>query len=152
MDQRQRLDALTNTIIGSAIEVHRVLGPGLLESAYEACLHHELTSRGVVTERQKPVALTYRDLRLDCAYRIDLLVEGAVVVEVKALEQLSRIRTVQLLSYLKLTGCPIGLLMNFHAHPLRHGIHRVVNAYPDSMEPLRSLRSSAVSAFKEPRP
>jgi GxxExxY protein len=148
MEERQRLDAITETIIGAAIDVHRVLGPGLLESAYERCLDYELRDRGLRVERQQPLALTYRNMRLDSAYRLDLLVERSVVVEVKALEQLARIHSVQLLSYLKLAGCPVGLLINFHSYALREGIRRVVNQYPDSTPTLRSLRPSAFSALK----
>jgi GxxExxY protein len=148
MEERQRLDAITETIIGAAIDVHRVLGPGLLESAYERCLDYELRDRGLRVERQQPLALTYRNMRLDSACRLDLLVERSVVIEVKALEQLARIHSVQLLSYLKLAGCPVGLLINFHSYALREGIRRVVNQYPDSTPTLRSLRPSAFSALK----
>jgi len=148
MDERQRLDGLTETIIGAAIEVHRVLGPGLLESAYERCLDYELRERGLNVERQKPLTLTYGKMILDCAYKLDLVVDGSVVLEVKALDQLARIHSVQLLSYLRLSGCAVGLLINFHAYTLRDGIRRMVNQYPDPAVPLRSLRSSAFSALK----
>jgi GxxExxY protein len=152
MLEQQNLDALTETIIGAAIEVHRALGPGLLESAYETCLAYELKDKGLKVERQKPLALTYRDVTLDCAYRLDLVVEGRVVIEVKALEELARIHAVQLLSYLKLTGCTVGLLINFHAYVLRDGIRRVVHGYPDPIHPLRSRRPSASSALKGRQP
>ncbi|HVR72561.1 MAG TPA: GxxExxY protein [Vicinamibacteria bacterium] len=144
----QPLDAITESIIGAAMAVHRALGPGLLESAYETCLEFEIRDRGLAVERQKPLALAYRDVRLECAYRLDLVVESCVVVEIKALEQLARIHSVQLLSYLRLTGCRVGLLINFHSYALRDGIRRVVNGYPDSPEALRSRRPSAFSALK----
>jgi GxxExxY protein len=121
------------------------------ESAYEACLECEIKARGLAVERRKPLPLAYRDMRLECAYRIDLIVDGSVVIEVKAVEQLARIHSVQLLSYLKLAGCPVGLLINFHSSVLTNGIRRVVNGYPDSTESLpspRPLRPSAFSALK----
>jgi GxxExxY protein len=99
MDEQQRLDAITETIIGAAINVHRVLGPGLLESAYERCLDYELKERGLGVERQLPLSLTYSSMTLECANKLDLVVERSVVVEIKAIEQLARIHSVQLLSY-----------------------------------------------------
>jgi GxxExxY protein len=128
---RQQLDRITDTIIGAAIEVHRALGPGLLESAYEACLSFELAERGVKVEQQKALPVVYRDVRLDCGYRLDLLVENAVVVEIKAVDVLMPIHTAQLLSYLKLSNRPVGLLINFNVKMLRDGIRRMVNGYPD---------------------
>jgi GxxExxY protein len=120
-------DALTKRIIGAAIEVHRTLGPGLLESAYEACLLFELHEAGLKIERQKPVPLVYKNVRLDCGYRLDLVVEGEVVVEVKSVSDAIAIHEAQLLSYLKLTGCQVGLLINFNVKLLRHGIRRIIN-------------------------
>ena len=114
----------TETIIGAAIEVHRHLGPGLLESTYEACLAYELTERGLKLERQKVLPVKYREILLDCGYRIDLLVENSVIVELKAVERLEAIHEAQLLSYLKLSGVPIGLLLNFNVIELRRGIRR----------------------------
>ena len=127
MELKERVDRITEGIIGSAIDVHRVLGPGLLESAYEACLAYELTQRGLPFERQKGLPVIYRDVRLDCGYRIDLLVEELVVVEVKVVEKLIPIHEAQLLSYLKLSGCPVGLLINFNVNVLKEGIRRMVN-------------------------
>ncbi len=126
------LNELTERIIGAAIDVHRVLGPGLLESAYEACLYYELVKRGLSVERQKPVTLTYDEVSLDCAYRIDLLVEGAVVVEVKSVAKLDSVHEAQLLSYLKLSRKTVGLLINFNVKLLaRDGIRRRVNGFPE---------------------
>lgn len=120
------LNQLTAAIIGAAIEVHRALGPGLLESAYESCLAHELGLRGISLERQKPIPLCYKGLSLQCGYRLDLLVAGQVVVEVKAVERLLPIHEAQVLSYLKLAHCPVGLLINFDVKVLRDGIRRFI--------------------------
>ena len=126
------LNALTETIIGAAIEVHRHLGPGLLEQAYDACLSAELLSRGLAIERQKPLPLTYKGQRLDCGYRIDLLVEGVVIVEVKAVERLEAVHSAQLLSYLKFAACQVGLLFNFNVKWLTdQGLKRVVNGFQE---------------------
>jgi len=125
--EKDRFNGITETIIGSAIAVHRELGPGLLESAYEACLAHELVERGLNVERQKALPVSYRGVRVDCGYRIDLLVEGCVVVELKAVDSLQAIHTAQVLSYLKLSGCSVGLLINFHVPMLRDGIRRIVS-------------------------
>ena len=121
---------LTHAIIGAAIEVHRVLGPGLLESAYEECLAYELTLRGVPFERQKPLPVVYKGMKLECGYRVDLLIDGRVVVELKAVEALAPIHDAILLTYLRLSGCKIGLLINFHCVVLKHGIRRRVLDYP----------------------
>jgi GxxExxY protein len=122
---------LTHEIIGAAIEVHRVLGPGLLESAYEECLAHDLKHRLIPFERQKALPLVYKDVKLDCGYRIDLLVDRRVVVELKAVENLAPIHDAVLLTYLRLSGCSIGLLINFHTVVLRDGIRRLVHQYRD---------------------
>ena len=128
------LNELTSAIISAAIAVHRALGPGLLETAYLACLCHELQLAGMTFELQKSIPLTYRSVHLDCAYRADLLVEGAIIVEVKALEALAPIHARQVLTYLKLLGSPIGLILNFGARTMREGIKRVVNEFPDRAE------------------
>ena len=120
------LNSITETIIGAAIAVHRELGPGLLESAYEACLAYELVDRGVSLEQQKPLPIKYRGVELDCGYRIDLLVERQVIIELKAVERLEPIHEAQLLSYLKLSGCRVGLLINFNVKVLKNGIRRLV--------------------------
>lgn len=132
MMEKAQLNRITESIIGAAIDVHRGLGPGLLESAYEACLAFELAQRGLKVEQQKPLPVVYKDVKLDCGYRLDLLVEDAVIVEIKAVDRLAPIHKAQLLSYLKLTGCKVGLLLNFNVQVLKHGIRRVVNNFPDS--------------------
>jgi GxxExxY protein len=126
------LNELTEWVIGAAIDVHRVLGPGLLESAYEACLYYELVKRGLGVERQKPVALVYEHVALDCAYRMDLLVENALGVEVKSVAKLDSVHEAQLLSYLKLSSETVGLLLNFNVKLLaRDRLKRRVNGFPD---------------------
>jgi GxxExxY protein len=119
-------NSLTEKIIGAAMEVHRALGPGLLESAYEACLVYELAQRGLRVEQQKPMPLVYKGVQLDCGYRLDLLVEDTVIIEIKAVEELHPIHEAQLVSYLKLSGCPVGLLINFNVRLLKDGIRRFV--------------------------
>ena len=126
MHEEER-NQLTGIIIGAAIAVHRALGPGLLESTYEACLVYELRQRGLEVEQQKSEPLVYKGVQLECGYRLDLLVAGEVVVEVKAVEHIHPTHRAQLLSYLKLTGHKIGLLINFNVRILKDGIHRYVN-------------------------
>ncbi|MBI1926263.1 GxxExxY protein [Candidatus Poribacteria bacterium] len=121
-----RINQVTQTIIGAAIEVHRHLGPGLLESAYEAALCRELVLQGVSYQQQKPLPLTYKGITLPTSYRLDLVVSDAVVVEVKAVETLLPIHEAQLLTYLKLGGYQVGLLLNFNVPQLRDGIVRKV--------------------------
>jgi GxxExxY protein len=126
------LNKLTEQIIGAAIHVHRALGPGLLESAYEACLHQELVTRGLAVERQKPLPLVYGDVALDCVYRMDMVVENAVVVEVKSVTRLDRVHEAQMLSYLRLSNKCVGLLINFNVTVLTEtGIKRRVNGFPE---------------------
>ncbi len=117
---------ITHEIIAAAIEVHRALGPGLLESVYEECLCRELSLRKIAFERQRPLQVRFKDLRLDCGYRLDLLVEGQVVVEIKAVDSLLPIHSAQLLTYLKLGGWKVGLLINFNVSVLKQGIRRRV--------------------------
>ena len=112
----------TNKIIGACIEVHKHLGPGLLESAYEECLAYELGARGFKFARQKPIPIVYKDVQLDCGYKIDLLVEDTIILELKAVETLLPIHEAQLLTYLKLTDLRLGLLINFNVPKLVHGI------------------------------
>jgi GxxExxY protein len=123
---KKKLDAISEKIIGAAIRVHRELGPGLLESAYEACLFFELNSQGLNVQRQKALPVVYRDVHLDCGYRIDLIVADKIIIELKAVEALTPIHKAQLLSYLKLSGCHLGLLINFNVKLLKSGIHRIV--------------------------
>jgi GxxExxY protein len=125
------INEVTRAIIGAAIEVHRTLGPGLLESVYEECLSRELTLRQIPFERQKALSLEYKGLRLECGYRLDLLVAEMVVVEVKAIDIVPRITEAQLLTYMRLGGWKVGLLINFHAPVLRKGIKRLVLGLPD---------------------
>ncbi|APG28944.1 GxxExxY protein [Syntrophotalea acetylenivorans] len=125
----EELDQLTNAIIGAAIAVHRELGPGLLESAYEACLAFELTERGLQVERQKPLPVAYRGIQLDCGYRLDLLIENKVILELKTVDRLQPIHDAQLLSYLKVAQQKVGLLINFHSLRVKDGIKRIVNKY-----------------------
>jgi GxxExxY protein len=143
------LNDLTEKIIGAAIDVHRrprevpplrvsrsasdggELGPGLLESTYEACMVFELAERGIGVDRQKALPVVYRGVRIDCGYRIDLLVEDLVIVELKAVAELQPIHEAQLLSYLKLSGRHVGLLINFNVKLLKRGIRRLVNELPE---------------------
>jgi GxxExxY protein len=117
---------VTEAIIGAAIEVHRTLGPGLLESAYAQCLSRELTVRGVPFEREKPLPLEYKGIRLECGYRLDLLVANSVVVEIKSVEAITPIHEAQILTYLRLGGWHIGLLINFNVTLLKQGIQRKI--------------------------
>ncbi len=119
-------EALSKAIIGAAIEVHKHLGPGLLESAYELCLFDELSRAGLEVRRQVEVPVEYKGRRLDCGYRLDLIVESAVVVEVKVIERFDPIHEAQMLTYLRLSGCSLGLLLNFHRPTLLDGLKRVV--------------------------
>jgi GxxExxY protein len=121
---RNNLNVITGQIIGAAIEVHRHLGPGLLESAYETCLAYELTQRGLHVQRQKALPIVYKQINLEQGYRIDLLVENLVIVELKVVEALTTVHEAQLLSYLKFSGCPVGLLINFNVQLLKDGIKR----------------------------
>ena len=126
-DKKELLEEkLTEAIIGAAIEVHRELGPGLLENAYAACLCRELQLRGLPFEHEKPMPVEYKGLHIDCGYRIDILVDGRVVVELKAVKKLVPVHEAQLLTYLKLSGVRVGLLINFNVPVLKEGIVRRV--------------------------
>ena len=122
----EQLNALSNQVIAAALAVHTQLGPGLLESTYEACLAYELAERSLRVEQQQVVPLVYKGLRLDQGYRLDLLVEGELIIEVKAVDELLAIHKAQLLTYLKLSGMRIGLLLNFNSAVLKNGIRRLV--------------------------
>lgn len=122
----QELNSLTEQILKYAFLVHTELGPGLLESSYKECLFYELNKNGVFTEKEKALPLIYHEVKLDIGYRVDLLVENKVIVEVKAIEALADIHTAQVLTYLKLSGCKIGLLLNFHSTHLKNGIKRLI--------------------------
>lgn len=117
---------LTHSIIGAAIEVHKLLGPGLLESAYEECLAREFVLRGIVSRRQKAAPVVYKDVKLECGYRMDFLVEGRIVVELKAVEALAPVHEAIVLTYLRLSGCKLGLLINFNVPVLKDGIRRFI--------------------------
>ena len=121
------INYLTGEVIGAAIEVHKVLGPGLLESAYEECLCRELELRKIPHERQKDLPVEYKGVKLDCGYRLDILVQNTLIVELKACESLQPIHEAQLLTYLKLTGIKLGLLINFNVPVLKQGIRRLAN-------------------------
>ena len=147
---------LTHAIIGAAIEVHRALGPGLLEAVYEECLARELAIRGIPFERQKPIPLVYKDLKLECGYRLDLLVAGRIVVEIKAVELIPAVVEPIMLTYLRLSGCKIGLLINFHSPVLKDGIRRFVWHYQaepqeDDAEAQRAQRVAEETGDKRPQ-
>ncbi len=126
-----KLNSITEKIIGCCIEVHKTLGPGLLESTYEECSFYEMTQEGLFVERQKELPVVYKNVKLDCGYRIDLLVERTIIVEFKSVEKILPIHEAQILSYLKLAEKPIGLLINFNNIILTKGIHRFVNHYKE---------------------
>ena len=132
-EKRKDVNELTELLIGCAIEVHRTLGPGLLESAYEVCLCRELSLRGIHFERQVAIPVEYKGVKLDCGYRADLIVTDMILVEIKAVDQLAPIHDTQLLSYLKLTGFKVGLLINFNERVLTHGIRRKVLGPPEAV-------------------
>ena len=117
---------LTGRIISCSMKVHSGLGPGLLESAYEACLYYELVNSGLVVDKQKPMPLTYNEVRMDIGYRIDLLVEQSVIIEIKSVDALNDVHLSQILTYMKLSGCNVGLLINFNVRHLKDGIKRVI--------------------------
>ena len=133
------VNRVTREIIGAAIAVHRELGPGLLESAYETCLAYELSERGLRVEQQKPLPVVYRDVQLECGYRLDLVVEDIVIVELKSVEKLTPVHQAQVLSYLRLANCPVGLLINFNVKILIDGVHRLANRSLETSASLRSL-------------
>jgi GxxExxY protein len=137
------LDGLTESIIGAAIEVHRQTGPGLMESVYEECLCYELSHRGLRFQRQVHLPIQYKGIKLDCGYKIDILVEDAIILELKAVEALLPVHSAQLLTYLKLSGKQVGLLLNFNEPVLKKGLKRLVNHFrtPDG-----ALLPSAPSA------
>ena len=127
MRREINLNEISGQVVDAAMKVHAALGPGLLENTYEACLKHELEKRGLRTEQQVGLPVEYDGVRIDLGYRLDLLVENQIIVELKAVERLTRVHEAQLLSYLKLSGKQIGLLINFNVARLRDGIKRMVN-------------------------
>ena len=126
LSQMLDINKLTRDVIGAAIEVHKILGPGLLESAYEECLCHELKLRNITYERQKELAVEYKGIKLDCGYRLDIVVASKLILELKSCNNLEPIHKAQLLTYLKLTGIKIGLLINFNVPILKQGIKRII--------------------------
>jgi GxxExxY protein len=132
-ETRKELNELTEIVIGCAIEVHRSLGPGLLESTYEMSLCRELSLRNILFERQKPIPVIYKGVKLDCGYRADLIIDGRILVEIKSIEQTAAIHDAQLLGYLKLSGMKVGLLINFNVRMLTHGVRRKILGPPEEV-------------------
>ena len=118
---------LSKKVLGCAIEVHKLLGPGLLESAYQECLYYELVESGLKVKKEKPMPIVYKEVKLDHGYRIDLLVEDKLVIEIKTVDAFTDVHTAQVLTYLRLGNYKLGLLLNFHVTTLKHGIKRVIN-------------------------
>lgn len=118
---------ISKIVVNAALKVHRNLGPGLLESSYEECLFYELKKEGLVVEKQKPLPLIYEEVKLEIGYRLDLLVENKLIIEIKAVEALNDVHLAQILTYLKLSECKLGLLINFNVALIKNGIKRVVN-------------------------
>ena len=135
---------LTQRAIGCAMKVHSALGPGLLESAYKECLCFELNRAGLFAEKEKPMLLVYSEVKLDCGYRVDIMVERRLILEIKAVEAINDVHLAQGLTYLKLANLRLGLILNFHVVHLRTGIRRVVNKYDDSASFAESSAPSAV--------
>jgi GxxExxY protein len=131
MEVMMNMNQLSSKILGAAIEVHKTLGPGLLESAYEECLCHELSIQGLLFEKQKPLSIDYKGKKLDCGYRLDIVVERAVIIELKSCEKIEPIHKAQLLTYLKLSGLNLGLILNFNVPLMRDGIVRIVNEFSE---------------------
>jgi GxxExxY protein len=135
--ETQRMNEITEKVIGACIDIHRQLGPGLLESAYEECLCYDLSTLGLAFERQKDLPVAYKRVRLACGYKIDIVDESLVVIELKAVERLLPIHEAQLLTYLKLSDLSVGLLINFNVPVLKQGLKRIVNSFPDLSAPQR---------------
>jgi GxxExxY protein len=142
------INQLTERVIGACIEIHKTLGPGLLESAYEECLCHELRLAGLEFERQRPLPVAYKGVQLDCGYRLDVVVENKLIVELKSVEMLAPIHEAQLLTYFKLSGLTVGLLINFNVPVLRRGIKRIVNHFDESSERGRDDRKIEIDVRK----
>ena len=138
---------LTQRTIGCALKVHTALGPGLLESAYKECLCFELREAGFFVEKEKPMPLVYSEVKLDCGYRVDILVERRLIIEIKAVEAINDVILAQVLTYLKLADLRLALIINFHVLHLRNGIRRVVNKYDDLASSAESSAPSAVNSF-----
>lgn len=143
-DAEDDLSDLTQRVIGACIEIHRALGPGLLESAYEECLCYELARMGLRFTRQQPLPVVYKEIRLACGYQMDIVVENSLILELKAIEHILPVHEAQLLTYLKLTGLSLGLLINFNVSVLKYGIRRIVNNYKGSKLPSLNITPSGV--------
>jgi GxxExxY protein len=135
--ETQRVNEITEKVIGACIDIHRQLGPGLLESAYEECLCYDLSTLGLAFERQKDLPVAYKQVRLACGYKIDIVVESLVIIELKAVEKLLPIHEAQLLTYLKLSDLSVGLLINFNVPALKQGLKCIANNFPDLSAPQR---------------
>ncbi len=135
--ETQSFGEITEQVIGACIEIHKQLGPGLLESAYEECLCYELSNLGIPFERQKALPVQYKSVPLDCGYRLDLVIDNRIIVELKTVENLLPIHEAQLLTYLKISGLTLGLLVNFNVPVLKNGIKRIANNFLDSSASLR---------------
>jgi GxxExxY protein len=145
------INRLTEKIIASAIDIHRHVGPGLLESAYQECLAYELNQGGIRFEREVHLPIQYKTLKLDCSYRLDFLVENTVIVEVKSIDELTKIHSAQLLTYLKAARKQVGLLINFNVPMLKQGLRRLVNHYREpAVAPLNSAPSAVSGVDFEP--
>jgi GxxExxY protein len=129
--QRTAMKELTEKIIGASIEIHRALGPGLLESAYRECLCYELSQAGLFFKKEVPLPVVYKNVKLDCGYRLDIIIEDKLILELKAIEKLLPIHEAQLLTYLKITGLTLGLLINFNVPLLKDGVKRIANNYKE---------------------
>ena len=138
----RELDEITGSIVDASLRIHRALGPGLLESVYEAVMSRALEQRGFQVERQHAIRFEYDGMVFEKGFRADLLVESRVIVEIKSVERLARVHTKQLLTYLRLTNMPVGLLINFGAETLREGLHRIVNGLPASASPRLRVNQS----------
>jgi len=136
---------LTQKVIGCAMKVHSGLGPGLLESAYQECLCFEMIRAGLYVEKQKPMPLIYSDVKLDCGYRVDIMVERRLILEIKSVEAINDIHLAQVLTYLRLANCRLALILNFNVLHMRQGIRRVANNYDDSAPSASTSASSAVN-------
>jgi len=145
--ETQSFGGITEQVIGCCIEIHKQLGPGLLESAYEQCLCYELSALGVAFERQKPLPMKYKTVNLDCGYRLDLVIQGKIILELKTVENLLPIHEAQLLTHLKLSGLTLGLLINFNVPVLQNGIKRIANNFIDSSASPRLCGESKESSL-----
>jgi GxxExxY protein len=144
----ERLNEISERIIGSSILVHRATGPGLLESVYLACLVFELGRLGFKLQAQSPIPVVYKGIRLDCGFRADLIVEDAVIVEIKAVDRLAPIHNAQMLTYLRLSGYALGLIINFNTKLLTDGVRRVVNGFPEPAGDMRPRRTDSTQSSR----